>query len=158
MGDRVSRLEIHPGRLEVLERLDVDAIALIRPPGEREPQGLLGLVDWRLGGRIARMGRAGWLEGAPLLTAGGPGFGPRRIFVFSEGDRGSAARVLLGAGAGSVALAPRADRDSGEDALAWLAAASGFERVVMLDPDGGLERLRDRIAKEGARFGLDLAR
>lgn len=56
---------------------------------ERPPQGVAGLVDWRLGGRISRVLKSGFVEGAlgeVLLVPGKPKLPFDKILLFGMGS------------------------------------------------------------------------
>jgi hypothetical protein len=163
-----GRVFVLPGSLSGLEAARVDALAVLLGAERAQPRGLAGRVDWRLDGRLARLVRDRRFEGRPgerLLTPGGGGLGPRRIFLFGAdqpptlADRRGAIRALLDAGARTVALSPMADRGPLEEALGWLGGLEGRARplasVVLFDEGRRLEAAWAQVAAAAARAGLD---
>lgn len=154
------------GDLRGLLRLEVDALAVPLGPDRAQPRGVAGVVDWRLGGQIARWiveGRFSGRAGEDLLTVGGPDLGADRVFLFGMGHgdgRAHAVEVLDGAQALEVAIAPRSDEDLVEAACAWLRAMAerkaAFKRVVLLDPDGELSRGWYRVEGLARELGFEV--
>ncbi|HLV61352.1 MAG TPA: M17 family peptidase N-terminal domain-containing protein [Fredinandcohnia sp.] len=110
-------------------------------PDERPLQGLAGLADWRLLGRLNRLLREGLFEGRvreALLTVGAPRLPAQRVFLYGLGDKAledalAPALAMVGrAGGLEVACAPFGDTEH---------LVERAERVASAARDAGIERL-----------------
>lgn len=77
-----------PSDLERLDGLEADSIALPMYFGKIQPQGVAGLVDWRMGGRLGKQilieRFLGELDDRLLMPTQGR-IAPERIFLFGLG-------------------------------------------------------------------------
>lgn len=81
---------IRPVDLIGLDDLNGDALALFCWSDVRPLKGVLGLVDWRLGGSVSRAMEAGLFAGhmdETLLLPAVPRMGTKRLFIFGLGPR-----------------------------------------------------------------------
>lgn len=136
------RLGAHPLSLHGLDTLGSRDLLLFVGPEERPLQGLAGLVDWRLLGRLSRLLREGLFEGRAaesLLTVAARRLPAQRVFLYGLGREGVAealphALAMVGrAGGQDVALAPL-----GEDPGAFIERAEIAARAAF---DAGITRL-----------------
>lgn len=145
----MTSVEVHPGTLAGLDRLDVESLALPLFEVRAQPAGAVGLADWRLCGRIARLLKSSRFAGAAgevLLMPARRRIGAvERVFLFGLGPPDGAVpdvapllAVLSGAGVSRFAIAPPPGHD--HVAAAWLPALSAapFEKVAVLDATGAL--------------------
>jgi hypothetical protein len=82
--------------LAELDTLESEVIACSLWQDVRPSEGVAGLCDWRLGGRISRLLRRGLLTGEPgevMMVPGRPRLGFDKILLFGAGER---ARFDLG--------------------------------------------------------------
>jgi len=89
-------LSFHPLSLEAIDQAGAEALCLFVSEDERPLNGLAGLTDWRLAGRLSRMIRAGLVTGASgeaLLTPPGARLAFGKLFVFGLGKEQSEAEL-----------------------------------------------------------------
>lgn len=176
----MARLEIHPADPKGLDRLEADSLVL--PMFERfaQPRGVLGALDWRLSGRVARLVRSRTVSGQSgetTLIPTGAWTGPQRAFLFGLGrlrpmnaidwarEVGRMLEVCVGAGAKHIAYAPPYVADPAPtqtpeqlargflSAPVWV-SASAVEVVTLLDADGALEQDREALIALGRKSGF----
>ncbi len=163
-----------------LRRLDVlrgEALCAGLFEDEAPPAGVLGLVDWRLAGRLSTAiasGRLRGVRGEVALLPVGQAFPFDKLFVlglgprerFDEGARDEAMdsllRVLSRAGVRSVAVAipGRSVAQEGLEAaverFAELLLSRGEpDEVVIIERTEAHRRLEGALARAHRRFGAD---
>jgi len=155
--------------LASLDALAVDSLALFVNTRERPLQGLAGLCDWRLCGRLSRVLQTGFFEGKggeALLMPIGHRLRVARLLAFGLGETGVATEpqvarafeAISRAGARSLALSIDALGESPEQAAAvWLRAsrASPLERQCLLGETRGLARVVRTAIGEDRSFQFD---
>ncbi|MDF1565814.1 MAG: M17 family peptidase N-terminal domain-containing protein [Deltaproteobacteria bacterium] len=94
----MSRPKRIPASLEALDGLEADTVLLFLPSDERPPQGVTGLVDWRLAGAISRLSARGWLmgqEGELCLSPGRARLEGARLLVCGVGEEKKVSEASL---------------------------------------------------------------
>ena len=94
-------LSFLPLTLDALDAAAAESLCLFVASDERPLQGLSGLLDWRLSGKLSRLLRGGLLTGEAgeaVLTPPGPRLGFQKMFLFgvgpsAQGDAELAAHV-----------------------------------------------------------------
>jgi len=92
-------LSFFPLTLEALDAAAGESLCLFVAADERPLQGLAGLADWRLSGRLSRLLRGGLLTGASgeaVLTQPGIRLGFKKLFLFGVGPAGRAEEEVVG--------------------------------------------------------------
>jgi hypothetical protein len=85
-------LQFVPPNLSALDALESEVLACSVWQDVRPCDGVAGLCDWRLGGRISSLQRQGFVSGARgevLLIPGRPRLSFDKILLFGAGNRGS---------------------------------------------------------------------
>jgi hypothetical protein len=155
-------LSFLPLTLQAVDRVTAEALCLFVGEDERPLTGLAGLADWRLGGGLSRLLRAGLLkgtEGEALLTpARRMPFG--KLFMFGLGPLvqseeklasriAEAIRKLASAGVGETAL-QLPQRLSPELGIRTLVDVVAPGRAIVFGPDpAALVRALSQVANHG---------
>jgi hypothetical protein len=173
-------VRIQKGDPKGLDRLATDALVLYFAEEKAQPQGVPGLVDWRLSGRLARLFRSGRFEGQveeALLMPGMNRLGANRVFLYGLGvprariDDGIKLLLsptlasLQGAGVErlAVAVAPtQADVETqsipADVLVRWLEAigqaAVPFTEITLLEAGEELTRAAPRLKAAAEAAGL----
>ena len=158
------------GDLGGLDRLSVDALALLFFEGRRQPLAVAGNADWRLAGRLARLfatGRFSGKEAEALLMPSLGRIGPERIFLLGLGPSRAVARidlrrpvrVLWEAGVRTLGLAVPSSPAGGDQSVALaerflLVARDVFSQIVLLEADAELSSGRSRLERVIRTAGL----
>lgn len=145
-----------PPRLERLDEVTLDALALPIFEDERPLRGLAGEVDWRLCGLLSRWilrGRVTGAVGERVLLPPGRRLAVEKLFLFGLGPRGAfgtadgldaeravddVLETLATARAGSAAVALPPEAGEPARAMGWILAAAARhpeqdDLVVLVD-------------------------
>ena len=90
MSAKPIRLSCLPGRLDTLDHLRADLLVLLPFEEDRPLQGVAGLCDWRLNGRLSRLVEQGWYRpcrGQTLLMDSAGKLPTSRILVLGMGKK-----------------------------------------------------------------------
>jgi hypothetical protein len=138
--------------LSTLDNLAGDLLAVATFADERPPQGLAGLLDWRLPGRISRWMKSGFYRGAAgeqILFTPGRRLAVEKVLLIGGGEFGEFARRRLDfARAMAGVIAPLRERDvivacdGATPAVAEALRGSGIERLLLLDLEPGRTGVR----------------
>lgn len=138
------KVEVKEGRLRGLRSLRVDSLCLVMQHGTGPLHGVLGAIDWRLGGRISEILAGGRFRAHPgemMLMEGSKQLGIDRLFLSGPRSIRGLTQVLVDAGASSVALVltEKLQREAHNWLRAMVKAAppeDGVQRVVFIVPPG----------------------
>lgn len=134
-----GRAWIHEATPQALEQLQLDSAAIFLREGTRQPQGVAGLIDWRMAGRLGHQILKGRFSGA----AG------ELMLMPTQGRLGLARLFLVGLGAGTEPSVLAGQ-------LRKLAAAGAVNLGIVLSPGGdgsdSISGLLHLIAQEKLRF------
>ncbi len=134
-----GRAWIHEASPRALEQLQLDSAAILIREGTRQPQGVAGLIDWRMAGRLGHQILKGRFSGA----AG------ELMLMPSQGRLGLARLFLVGLGAGT-------EPSVLADQLRKLVVAGAVNLGIVLSPGGdgidSISGLLHLIAQEKLRF------